>query len=106
MAAHFLVGPNLRWEVHEQADAPNGTLGALKSLDAITAFVRDVHAQGEAWVSGEVVPPAQRPEGSPAVYGARVTVTSGGVARGAAVKVVIDCATGKLSHMVGPLSSR
>ncbi len=102
VAAHFLVGPDLRWEVNEHADAPNGTLGALRTVGAISTFVQDVHARGEVWVSDQVVPPTQRAEGSSAVYGFGIAITSGGMISKGVAKVVIDCATGRVSHMVGP----
>lgn len=102
MAAHFLAGPDLRWEIYDHADPPNGTQGALRTLDAIAAVVREIHARGEVWVSEQVVPPTQRDNGSPAVYGFSISITSGGTKTHGGAKVVIDCATGRVSHMVGP----
>ena len=102
VAAHFLAGPDLRWEVREHFDAPNGTLGALRTLEAISAFVRVMHARREVWTSEKVVPPLSPADDKHAVYGARFTATSPGGALGSPAKVVIDCATGRLAHMVGP----
>jgi hypothetical protein len=102
VAAHFRGGPDLRWEVREHFDPPNGTLGALRTLDAISAFAEVIHQRGEVWTTGEVIPPAQHTDGAPAVYGARVTATAPGATLTSPVKVVIDCATGRVTHMVGP----
>ncbi len=102
VAAHFLAGPGLRWEVREHFDPPNGTAGALRTLDAISAFAEVMHERGEVWQTEQVVPPAQHTDGTPAVYGARVTATAPGGRLGSPVKAVIDCASGRVAHMVGP----
>ena len=102
VAAHFLAGPDLRWEVREHFDPPNGTGGALRTLDAISAFAEVMHKRGEIWKIEQVVPPAERTDGTPAVFGGRVTASASGTTLGSPVKVIIDCATGRVSHMVGP----
>ena len=102
VAAHFLAGSDLRWEVREHFDEPNGTEGALRTLGAISSFSRVMHTRGEVWTVESVVPPAQHTDGRPAVYGANITATSPGGALSSPAKVVVDCATGRLTHMVGP----
>ena len=102
VAAHFLAGPDLRWEVREHFDPPNGTGGALRTLDAISTFAEVMHKRGEIWKIEQVVPPAERTDGTPAVFGGRVTASAPGTTLGSPVKVIIDCATGRVSHMVGP----
>jgi len=93
VAAHFLAGPNLRWEVYDYADAPNGTLGALRTLDRIAAVAEEIHARGEVWVSDQVVPPTNRDEGDLAVYGFAFSIDAGGTRTEGGAKVVIDCET-------------
>ena len=42
VAGHFLVGPDLQWEVDEHFDKPNGTEDALRHPSAIAAYVCEV----------------------------------------------------------------
>ena len=57
VAGHFLVGPDLQWEVDEHFDKPNGTEDALRRPSAIGAYVCEVHAAGEVWTNVGVAAP-------------------------------------------------
>ena len=57
VAGHFLVGPDLRWEVDEHFDELNGTEDALPRPSAIAAILCEVHAAGEIWTYVRVAAP-------------------------------------------------
>ena len=57
VAGHFLVGPDLRWEVDEHFGEPNGTEDALRRPSAVAAYVCEVHAAGEVWTYVGVATP-------------------------------------------------
>lgn len=100
IALHFLVSPELRWEVNEHFDPPNGTAGALRSREQIKRFADDIR---EVWHVTDLAPPAGT-AGLPdtAVYGVALRITSGSQEREGGAKLVVDCASGMISHMVGP----
>ena len=57
VAGHFLVGPDLRWEVDEHFDEPNSTEDALHRFSVIAAYVCAVHDAGEVWTCVGVAAP-------------------------------------------------
>jgi hypothetical protein len=106
-AAAKLFAPNGLWEPYEHLDPPNGTLGSLRTAGDISAFVREVHQRGERWTDGRLLSPegsANLPEAT--VYGLSITVLVGGRARSDGGKVAVDCGTGRITHMVGPVGAR
>jgi hypothetical protein len=103
VAANFLATSRFRWEVYEHLDPPNGVKGALQTSDDVESFVHDIHSKGTVWSFRAAVPPVGA-AGLPqtAVYGLDLMVRSGGRERAAGAKVVVDCASGLIGHMVGP----
>jgi hypothetical protein len=103
VAAHFLLGPELRWEVYDHLDPPSGTKGALRTRQALASFAEEVGSSRAVWVFRGVVPPtgdAGLPE--TAVFGLELVINSGGRQHATGAKVVIDCKEGLINHMVGP----
>jgi hypothetical protein len=103
VAANFLAGPEFRWEVYEHMDPPNGSKGALRTRAAVAVFASIIRARHTVWTFAGVDPPvgnAGLPE--TVVYGLSLTIKSGRQERAAGAKVVIDCESGLINHMVGP----
>jgi hypothetical protein len=103
VAAHFLAGPDLRWEVYGHFDPPNGSKGALRTATAIASFAHEVRASHDLWTYLAAVPPVGN-AGLPdtAVYGLSLRIKANAGERAAGAKVVIDCNSGRITHMVGP----
>lgn len=105
-ARQFKPGEAL-WEAYGHADPPNGTAGGLRSDQDIAAFVAEIRRRGEVWTDGSLLTPvgdANLPDSTG--YGLRFTVTLGGQQRADGGKVAVDCATGFLTHVVGPSAGR
>jgi hypothetical protein len=95
------------WEPYEHLNPPNGTAGGLVSKADIKAFVREVHGRGEQWTHGRLVSPvgsANLPEAS--AYGLAITVVLNGTSSNDGAKVAVDCKSGLITHMVGPVGHR
>jgi hypothetical protein len=104
-AQHFAVDG--LWEPYEHLNPPNGTAGGLTSKATITAFVQEVHRRGEKWTHGRLVSPvgpANLPEATG--YGLAITVMVDGASQGDGGKVAVDCKSGLITHMVGPVGHR
>jgi hypothetical protein len=104
-ARHFAA--DALWESYEHLNPPNGTSGGLASRADIKVFVQEVHGRGEKWTHGQLVSPvgsANLPEATG--YGLAFTVMLDGTSRSDGGKVAVDCKSGLITHMVGPVGHR
>lgn len=91
------------WEVNDHRDPPNGTAGGLRTVGAVDSFMRELRPRGERWIDGSLISPlgtANLPDET--AYGLTFTIITGAAQRSGAAKVAITCATGLITHMVGP----
>jgi hypothetical protein len=98
-----LFAPGFLWEVNEHMDPPNGTAGGLRTPADITAFLGELRGRRERWTEGSLVNPvgsANLPEQTG--YGFGFSIVEAGRSRAGGGKVVIDCVSGRIIHMVGP----